>query len=43
LTAFGGPAMIAYIKELSAKKNKWLDEERFKDGGVFCRGEVKWE
>jgi chromate transporter len=37
LTAFGGPAMIAYIKELSVKKNKWLDEERFKDGVVLCQ------
>lgn len=37
LTAFGGPAMIAYIKELSVKKNKWLDEERFKDGMVLCQ------
>ena len=37
LTAFGGPAMIVYIKELSIKKNKWLDEERFKDGVVLCQ------
>lgn len=37
LTAFGGPAMIAYIKELSLTKNKWLDEERFKDGVVLCQ------
>ena len=37
LTAFGGPAMIVYIKELSVKKNKWLDETRFKDGVVLCQ------
>ena len=37
LTAFGGPAMVAYIKELSVKKNRWLDEERFKDGVVLCQ------
>jgi chromate transporter len=37
LTAFGGPAMIAYIKELSVKKTKWLDEEQFKDGVVLCQ------
>jgi chromate transporter len=37
LTAFGGPAMIAHIKELSVKKNKWLNEERFKDGVVLCQ------
>ena len=37
LTAFGGPAMIAYIKELSVKHNKWLDEETFKDGVSLCQ------
>ena len=29
--------MIAYIKELSVKKTKWLDEEQFKDGVVLCQ------
>ena len=37
LTAFGGPAMVAYIKELSVNQNKWLDEETFKDGVVLCQ------
>jgi chromate transporter len=37
LTAFGGPAMLAHVKELSVKKNKWLDEEAFKDGIVLCQ------
>lgn len=37
MTAFGGPAMIAYIKEMSLKRNKWLDEESFKDGVVLCQ------
>ncbi len=37
LTAFGGPAMVAYIKELSVKHNKWLDEETFKDGVIICQ------
>jgi chromate transporter len=37
LTAFGGPAMIAYIKELSLNHNKWLDEEIFKDGVSLCQ------
>jgi chromate transporter len=37
LTAFGGPAMIAYIKELSVNRNKWLDEETFKDGVFLCQ------
>lgn len=32
LTAFGGPAMVSYIRELSVKKKQWLDDETFKDG-----------
>ncbi|MBI4688181.1 MAG: chromate efflux transporter [Nitrospirae bacterium] len=32
LSAFGGPAMVSYIRELSVKRNKWLDDETFKDG-----------
>lgn len=37
LTAFGGPAMVAYIKELSVKHNRWVDEETFQDGVVICQ------
>ena len=37
LTAFGGPAMIAYIKELSVNKNKWIDEDSFKHGLALCQ------
>jgi len=37
LTALGGPAMIAYIKELAVNRNKWLDEETFKDGVALCQ------
>ena len=37
LTAFGGPAMVAYIKELAVKKNKWLDEQSFKHGVMLCQ------
>jgi chromate transporter len=37
ITAFGGPAMIAHIKELSVKRNEWLTEETFKDGVVICQ------
>ena len=36
-TAFGGPAMIAHIKEMSVKRHKWLTEETFKDGVVICQ------
>lgn len=37
ITAFGGPAMIAHIKEMSVKQSKWLTEETFKDGVVICQ------
>jgi chromate transporter len=37
LTAFGGPAMVAYIREMSVSRHKWLDEETFTDGVVLCQ------
>lgn len=37
LTAFGGPAMIAYIKNMSVTRNKWLNEDTFKDGVALCQ------
>ncbi len=37
LTAFGGPAMVAYIKEMSVGRHAWLDEETFKDGVVLAQ------
>ena len=37
ITAFGGPAMIAHIRELSVKRNRWLKEETFQDGVVLCQ------
>jgi chromate transporter len=37
LTAFGGPAMVAYIQEMSVNRYKWLDEDAFKDGVVLCQ------
>jgi chromate transporter len=37
VTAFGGPAMIAHIKEMSVIRNKWLTGETFKDGVVICQ------
>lgn len=37
LTAFGGPAMVAYVKELSVHKKQWLDEETFKNGIALCQ------
>jgi chromate transporter len=37
LTAFGGPAMIAHIRELSVQRNQWLDENDFKSGVALCQ------
>lgn len=37
LTAFGGPAMVIYIKEMAVNRQKWLDEKAFKDGVVLCQ------
>ncbi|MBF0559829.1 MAG: chromate efflux transporter [Nitrospirae bacterium] len=37
LTAFGGPAMVAYIRGMSVDRHKWLDEEQFKDGVALCQ------
>lgn len=37
LTAFGGPAMVAHIKELAVARHEWLDEEKFKDGVALCQ------
>ena len=37
LTAFGGPAMVAYIRDLSVKRNQWLDEKAFKDGVALAQ------
>ena len=37
LTAFGGPAMVAYIGEMAVKRRKWLDQETFKRGVALCQ------
>ena len=37
LTAFGGPAMLAHLKEVSVKRQGWLDEKTFNDGVVLCQ------
>jgi len=37
VTAFGGPVMVAYIGELSVKRNNWLDQETFKNGVALCQ------
>lgn len=37
LTAFGGPAMVAYIRDLAVKKHRWLSQETFEDGTALCQ------
>ena len=37
LTAFGGPAMVAYIRDLAVTRKKWLSEEAFADGAALCQ------
>jgi len=37
MTAFGGPAMVAYIRDLAVKKKRWLSEETFADGVALCQ------
>ncbi|GLI52763.1 chromate efflux transporter [Thermodesulfovibrio yellowstonii] len=37
LTAFGGPAMIAYIKELAVDKKQWIDEKTFHEGVALAQ------
>ena len=35
--AFGGPAMVVYIEDLAVRRNKWLDEDTFRNGVVLCQ------
>lgn len=37
LTAFGGPAMIPYLRKLSVVRQKWLDEDDFRVGVAICQ------
>lgn len=36
-TAFGGPAMVAYIKELAVTRHGWLDQRSFGNGVALCQ------
>jgi chromate transporter len=36
-TAFGGPAMVAYIRTMAVERNRWLDEATFEDGVALCQ------
>ena len=35
--AFGGPAMVVYIKDLSVRRKGWLDEKTFDEGVALCQ------
>jgi chromate transporter len=37
ITAFGGPAMIAYIRKMAVTQKQWLDSESFQDGVALCQ------
>ncbi|MDD1679366.1 MAG: chromate efflux transporter [Methanomicrobiales archaeon] len=37
LTAFGGPAMVAYIKKMAVTREHWIDEDSFSGGVSFCQ------
>jgi len=37
LTAFGGPAMVAYIREFAVTRHQWLDEADFNNGVALCQ------
>jgi len=37
LTAFGGPAMVAYIREQVVGRRRWVAEEDFADGVALCQ------
>jgi len=36
-TAFGGPAMVAYIGRLAVEKKQWLTKESFESGVALCQ------
>jgi len=37
VTAFGGPAMVAYIRDMAVKKKGWVSEESFGAGAALCQ------
>jgi chromate transporter len=37
ITAFGGPAMIPYIRKVAVGQQKWIDGETFQDGVALCQ------
>jgi chromate transporter len=37
LTAFGGPAMVGYIRDLAVGKRGWVTDENFREGVALCQ------
>lgn len=37
VTAFGGPAMITYIRRMAVEQENWLDPDTFSDGVALCQ------
>src|SRR5512140_1042196 len=37
LTAFGGPAMVGYIRDLAVGKKGWVTDESFREGVALCQ------
>lgn len=37
VTAFGGPAMVAYVRKMAVEQKKWIDPESFQDGVALCQ------
>jgi len=37
VTAFGGPTMVAYIREMSVGKKRWLSDASFQSGAALCQ------
>jgi chromate transporter len=36
-TAFGGPAMVAYIRKMVVEQKHWLDDQSVRDGVALCQ------
>ena len=37
LTAYGGPAMVGYVREVVVERRRWVGAKEFVDGLALCR------
>jgi chromate transporter len=37
ITAFGGPAMIHYVRKMAVEKRQWIDGESFQASVALCQ------